>query len=162
MGIFGIIGIVGVTFVLKPQAASGNDLDYGCNLMCKDHMPANENAKGMMASWDTTCADGMKRCKAGESDFQNQCDYQTKKSKCECLQSCDAVGETVGVFLTGVALLMLGLTLGSTFMCGIIPGCCFAKDAVAVAPAVQAQPMMAQQGVVVAQPVMAVAQPMVK
>ena len=98
--------------------------------------------------WDTTCAKAKTYCEAGRKNFKNQCNYEynadLKKSECKCFQNCgDAIAETVGTWLIGVLLTIIGIVLTAAFACGICPICCYAKDVVVVQ----------QPGMVMAQPV---------
>jgi hypothetical protein len=97
----------------------------------------------------TTCEDAKTRCERNgptDKNFRGQCDGQTNPSECGCLQNCgDAIGETVGTWLLGVLLTIIGIVFTAAFSCGICPMCCYAKDVVVVQ----------QPGMVVAQPVAA-------
>merc|ERR1711865_190290 len=148
--IFAIVSIVGLTFAIKPQAASGNDLDYGCYLNCCDRGEAScVDSSDATSPWEgggTSCQDSKARCEAGESGFTDHCSRPgiTKPSACGCLTHCgNAISETVGTFLLGCVLLTIGLSFAFTCMCGIFPCICFAKGVV-VQPAPVALAQIAQ------------------
>merc|ERR1719240_201573 len=67
----------------------------------------------------------------------------TKGSDCNCFEPCgEAVVETVVTWFIGVVMTILGIVFSATFVCGVVPCCCFAKEEVNVIPT--SQPMVAQ------------------
>ena len=87
-----------------------------------------------------------------------------------CTEACncdDLVGGIVGI-LIGIVIGLIGLLMALIFMCGIMPCCCFAKDAVGQVVVAQPQQgvqmVMQPQQAVVAQPAagMVVAQAVVQ
>merc|ERR1712100_569028 len=94
-------------------------------------------------------------CKACHGNEDDSGRLQLEECCTEACNCDDLVGGIVGI-LIGIVIGVIGLLMALIFMCGIMPCCCFAKDA--VGQVVVAQP---QQGVqMVMQPQQAVvAQP---